>query len=141
MLLFVYLMMMANPAPSSIPSPLLHLNRDPRIHLFVALRIVEHSRVWTHPMTSLCDFCHLLDSLSAILVIKTFASLSSCPSTVSTKGENDACLACAASSYFLFFSFSADANTAFTDSWACDWASVSMTRMSNNLRLPLSSHF
>ena len=51
-------------------------------------------------MTSLCEFCLLLDSLSAILVIKTFASLSSFPSTASTKGENDTCLACAAHCIF-----------------------------------------
>ena len=34
--LLVYRMMMANPAPSSMPSPLLHFTLDPRMHRFVA---------------------------------------------------------------------------------------------------------
>ena len=37
--LLVYCMMMANPAPSSMPSPLLHFTLDPQMHQFVALRI------------------------------------------------------------------------------------------------------
>ena len=127
----VYLMMMANPAPSSIPGPLLHFNLDPRMHRFVALRMAKDIRACTHPITSLQGFCHFIASFSATRFINTLASQPIRPSTDSTKGEKDACRAIAASLYFLF-SLSADASTASTEHWAWDWASVSVTCMSNN---------
>ena len=54
------------------------------------------------------------------------------PSTDSTKGENEAWRVCAAWVYFLFFSLSTVASTVFTERCAWDWASVSMTWISNN---------
>ena len=54
------------------------------------------------------------------------------PSTNSTKGEKDTRCACEAWVYFLFFSLSADESTAVTVRQTWDWASASMTRISNN---------
>ena len=108
--LLVYCMMMANPAPSSSPRPLLHFILDPRMHRFVALRIVK----------------------GATCFMNILASRPICPSTDSTKGETDACHAVAASLYFLFFSHLAADGAASTELWTLAWASVSMTHISNN---------
>ena len=119
-------------APSS-PTPRdLHFLLDPRMQNSVALRTEKDNLTRTQWQTSLWLFPHFRAILSHTWWMKFLASLPNIPSVVTIKGVNEACPISQASWYFVFFWDSADCKSEGIVRAACDCASVSMTRISNN---------
>ena len=87
-------MIRARPAPSSMPTPLLHFTLDPGTCTPVCC---------SQDCKGQPGLQHMVESLSANRCTVNRASHAMTPSTDTTNGEKDAWRACAAWVYFLFF--------------------------------------